>query len=68
MLFKVGGTALMAACSQGFIGVVQHLLGWGANVNIPDMVSILGARYILRAFVFPHSSSLSICLSVLVTL
>eukprot|EP01032_Pedospumella_encystans_P020831 gene20831-23659_t len=33
----VGGTALMAACSQGHIGAVQHLLGWRANVNISDV-------------------------------
>jgi len=33
----VGGTALMAACSQGHIGTVQHLLGWRANVNISDV-------------------------------
>eukprot|EP01032_Pedospumella_encystans_P020797 gene20797-23621_t len=33
----VGGTALMAACSQGHIGAVQHLLGWHANVNISDV-------------------------------
>ena len=29
----------MAACSQGHIGAVQHLLGWRANVNISDVVS-----------------------------
>ena len=54
----VGWSALMAACMQGHLEIVELLVSWGANVNARDMVRTtvysvhLAAIYFLRCCCF----------------